>query len=470
MNLLAYLLLALAQDPDAAAASRLIEELENTGIDRRESAMVALRRYAPDNLEIDRLLGELARKIGGEVPLRAALVLRFRLAARLVLDPEKLISDLESEDPINRLSGVTRLLESGGRGAPLVAPLLKDADQNVCYHALRIVAASNDSRFAPDIRPLIEVTPLRTLAMQCLASMNDRSILPRLRRIVETEPNERAWAVPLLAQFRQMEDLPRLLSVFEHYPGLIPATISAMRRWEEGKRELAPALQRFAAEGISEAILLAADNPRPELAKILRTLCLRDATRAPAAFALAAMGDREAISFLLAEVRTKRHPASIAALGRLKAPEAVRLFRRMTAPGAPPLLPRERADFARAAGEIGGTEAEDFLLNLLEDFHEEVRFEAALGLGRLRTRRAVPFLACALDDAVGFNRISPPESSSPLLDQFEGRPSGTEWSQVREAAIRALASITGESRAGTLDEQAAAWRRWWEVSRPKYAK
>ena len=32
---------------------------------------------------------------------------------------------------------------------------------------------------------------------------------------------------------------------------------------------------------------------------------------------------------------------------------------------------------------------------------------------------------------------------------------------VREAVIKALAQITGESFEGTPAEQAAAWRKWW---------
>ena len=110
-------------------------------------------------------------------------------------------------------------------------------------------------------------------------------------------------------------------------------------------------------------MLLAAEAPRDELATTLREQIRRPECMAGAAFALASLGDREAVPYLMHMIRYGLDPAAgYLGLGRLKATETVVALRRTSRP----MQPREGAAAAWALGEAGGEAAEALLLELLD--------------------------------------------------------------------------------------------------------
>jgi HEAT repeat protein len=443
----------------AGEAERLIKELDHEEIERRERATEALRRLSPESFEIDRMLEALAREGTGEGAKRADQVRRHRIAARLLIDPDRVIQRLASPDANIRAVAVQALAQRGGAGAPLVRGLLQDANVAIQQTALQIMIAADNTEFLPDIRPFAEHPQLYQIVLPWLASKGDLAAAAPLRAQLNRGS---FWALEHLCRLRQAEDIALLRTTLIDQPANAPHVMRAIRGWDEARTQLSREIRMLALEGLNEAILLGAGFRDADFVAGLRTLCQRESSAA--AFALGSMGNREAIPYLMRLVRTKRLHAAIGLLGRLRAREAVWLFGRMLKESSPQEA-RDRAAYARALGDIGGPEAEDLLLVLIEDAGEEVRFEAAASLARLKCKKALPQLARALDDAVAFPRSVPPSPDAPVYELFEARSPVVEWRQGREAAVGAMASISGETREGTLDEQCAAWRAWW-ASRP----
>ena len=446
MNIAVALLLLLAQEPDL---DNLLKDLDHEEIARRDRATEALRRLKPESVEIDKKLEALVKDGGGEVAKRADLVRRYRILARLLTDPDRILERLASPDANVRLAALGVLSKHGGAMAPIARGLLQDPQPGIQQTALNIVVAADNPEYLPDVRPLADHPNLYPTALPWLAARGDATAGPPLRAHV-TRGNY--WALEHLARLRQVEDIPLFRSTMSDQPNSASQVLRVIRGWDEAKRQLAREIRLLALEGVTEAVLLAADSKDAELAKALRALLTRE--NSAAAFALGSMGDRDAIPYLMRLVRLRRLHTAIGLLGRLRAREAVWLFQRMLAE-TPAVEPRDRAAYARALGDIGGEPAEDLLLILVEDAKEEVRFEAATSLGRLKCARALPALVRALDDAVAFQRPVPLPADAPVLDQFDGR-CPVEWRQGREAAAGALAAITGEER------DADGWRAWQE--------
>ncbi|HZN62340.1 MAG TPA: HEAT repeat domain-containing protein [Planctomycetota bacterium] len=462
-------LLALIQEGDV---DRLLKQLNHDEIEQRERAAEALRVLSPASLDIDRRLETLAREAGGELAARAERIRRLRIAGRISADPVRLVERLAAADLATRQQALAALVHRGGLGAPLVREFLQDADHNSRSWAVQIVIAADDPAYLPDLRALADHPQACWQVLPWLAARGDLAAAAPLRTRFDRGGQEMSMALEPLARLKQAEDIPRIRAVMNDQPQLIPQALRAIRGWDEAKRQLAPVIHLMAGQGITEAVLLAAEGRDPAMVQKLKGL-LASADQYPAAaFALGSMGDRDAIPYLARLVRFRRLNSAIGLLGRLRSREAVWLFRRLLEDQKAPAPPdaRDRAAFARALGEIGGSDAEDLLMTLLDDASEEARFDAADSLGRLQCRRALAPLVRALDDVVAFQRSVPPPPDAPLLDQYEGKAVAVEWRQGREAAARALASITGEKREGTLEEQAAAWREWWESKAPDRKK
>jgi HEAT repeat protein len=454
MNFVAVLLVLLAQDPEF---DRLLKDLDHEEIERREGATEGLRRLKPESLEIDRQLEAFVRETKGEAAKRAEQVRRIRIAARLLPDPDRVIERLASTDVNIRRAAIQALAQKGGAGAPLVRGLLQDSAVQV--DVLRILIAADSGDYLGDIRTFAEHPSLFQLALPWLAARGDLAAAGPLR--AQMDRNNTTWALEHLARLRQSEDIPRLRALLVDNPWSAGNVFRNVRGWDEAKRELAREIRQHAIEGVGEAILLSSEVRDAEFVAALKSLLPRE--NPAAAFVLGAMGDRDAIPFLMRLVRQRSFPAAVAMLGRLRAREGVWLFRKLLSEPKPP-EPRDRAAFARAMGEIGGPEAEDALLGLMQDASEEVRFDAAVSLGRLKCGRALQPLIVALDDAVAFSRGVPPTNDFDLVDWKVG---AAEWRQVREAASESLAAISGEKPAGTLDERVAAWRTWWARREPR---
>ena len=446
MNIAAALLLLLAQEPDL---DTLLKDLDHEEIARRDRATETLRRLKPDNVEIDKKLQALAKDGAGEVAKRADQIRQYRILARLLTEPDRVIERLASPDANVRLTALNVLSRYGGAGAPLARGLLQDTSPGVQQTALNIVIAADSADFLPDVRALADHPNLYPTVLPWLAARGDAAAGPPLRAHVA---RGNYWALDHLVRLRQVEDIPLLRSTMSDQPQSAAVVLRSIRAWDEAKRQLAREIRLFALEGMTEAILLAAESKDAEIATALRALLTRE--NSAAAFALGAMGDRNSIPYLMRLVRNRRLHTAIAMLGRLRAREAVWLFQRMLVESPAP-DPRDRAAYARALGDIGGAPAEDLLLILAEDAKEEVRFEAAVSLGRLKCVRALSLLVRALDDAVAFQRSTPLPADAPVLDQFDGR-CPVEWKQGREAAAGALAAITGE------EHDADGWRAWLE--------
>jgi HEAT repeat protein len=456
MNLVAIALMLFVQESDLA---RLLRELDHDEIQRRDRAVAELRRLTPEDPAVDRALDELVEKGTPELAKLARQVQRFRLAARIVPDPDLLMDRLASPSRDLRAATLNSLLSRGGLAAPIARDLLADPEHSVRQVALQIVIASDSPAYLPDVRALIDDPNLGMMVLPWLAARHDISAAPPLRRIADTPNANAAWAIEQLAKLRQAEDIDRVRVVLNE-PQQAGVALRAIRSWDEAKRRLATEIRLMAGLGVTEAVLIAADSRDPSLAPLLKELCRKENNGA--AFALGTLGDRDAVPFLLKLVRYRRLNSAIGLLGRLKAREAVPLFRRMLAETQPPES-RDRAAYAGALGEIGGPDAEDLLLKLLDDVHEEVRYEAASALGRLKCARATPQLLLALDDAVAFSRPLPIPADAPVLDLYDGRSPGREWRQGREAAAVALSAIHGVKLEGSLDAQVAALRAWGEA-------
>lgn len=453
MNFTVAILFLLIQDGEV---ERLIRELDHEDIERRDRASETLRRLTPESVDIDRRLDTVARAGTSELSKRADRVRQWRIAGRFTPDPVRLVERLTSADLAIKMTTLSALSKRGGQGAPLVRDLLHDPSPDIRMWAARIIIAADDPAYLPDVRPLAENPQLAQTVLPWLAARGDLAAAAPLRAMIDTAGLQ--WAMDLLARLRQTDDIPRFRAILNDQPQFAPQLLRAIRGWEEAKRQLSAEIRYMAYDGIMEAVLVAADSRDTALAARFKALCAME--NLPAVFALGAMGDREAAPFLLRAVRYRRLHSAIAILGRLRVREAVPVFRRLLGEAQVPEA-RDRAAYARALGEIGGTEAEDLLLFMMEDANEEVRFDAAMSLGRLKCRRALPQLARALDDGVVFPRPVQVAPGAPLLDQYESRPTATEWKQGREAAAIALESISGETREGTLDVRTAAWRAWW---------
>lgn len=453
MRILAALLMVLTQDGEL---DRLLKDLDHEEIERRDRATDALRKLSPESLEVDRRLEAIARDTTSEAGKRADQVRKYRVAARLLTDPERVMERLASPDAGVRRAALQALLPRGGAVAPLIRGHLKDADVGVQQLALMIVMAADSAEYLPDVRPFAEHVQLYSQAIPWLVSKGDLSAAPPLRALLE---RGNMWGIEHLARLRQIEDVRLFRALMSDHSQLATSVLRSIRGWDEARKLLAREIRLLAVDGLAEAILLYPEPRDPEFVTLLKALRAKD--NGAAAYVLAAAGDRDSIPLLMRQVRQRSLAGAIGMLGRLRAREAIWLFRKMLTDVKTPEA-RDRAAYARAAGEIGGTEAEDLLIGLLDDTAEEVRYDAATSLGILKCRRALSRLAVLLDDAVLFTRAIPPAAEASLLDHYECRASGVEPRQTREAAAVAIAAIAGRTREGTLDEQCAAWRAWWE--------
>ena len=458
MKILAALLFVMMQDGEL---DRLLKDLDHEEIERRDRATDALRKLSPESLEVDRKLEAIGRDNTSEAGKRADQVRKYRVAARLLTDPERVMERLASPDAGIRRAALQALLPRGGAVAPLIRGHLKDADMGVQQLALMIVMATDSAEYLPDVRPFAEHPGLYSQAIPWLVSKGDLSAAPPLRAQLE---RGNTWGIEHLARLRQVEDVRLFRTLMSDHVNYAIQVLRSMRGWDEARKLLAREIRLLALDGMPEAILLYPEPRDPEFVSMLRAHRAKD--NSAAAYVLAASGDRDSIPLLMRLVRHRSLAGAIGMLGRLRAREAIWLFRKMLADVKTPEA-RDRASYARAAGEIGGTEAEDLLIGLLDDPAEEVRFDAATSLGNLKCRRALSRLAVLLDDAVLFTRAIPPAGDASLLDYYECRASGVEPRQTREAAAGAIAAIAGKSREGTLDEQCAAWRAWWEIEARK---
>ncbi len=117
---------------------------------------------------------------------------------------------------------------------------------------------------------------------------------------------------------------------------------------------------------------------------------------------------------------------------------------------------------AAALGKIGGAEALDTLLGLLEDKDEGVRFYASYGLGQIRDPKAVGGLTKLLkedsDSAVrmtaawSLGEVADPQARSSLLDAFNGDAD----KDVRWNCAIALARFGDATGRATLEEMTKA--------------
>lgn len=167
-----------------------------------------------------------------------------------------------------------------------------------------------------------------------------------------------------------------------------PATAAALR---EGRGDADPEVADWAAvalvrlgqlAGRARARAIAADPARPRHVRI------------HAALALAALGERETVAFLLEALSEESSPslrrAIISRLGQLKDTRAV--------PALLALLEdvRHRAETVEALGEIGdGRACAPLIERLLADGYVPVRLQAALALAKLGDAVAIPALETA---------------------------------------------------------------------------
>ncbi|HEU4339786.1 MAG TPA: HEAT repeat domain-containing protein [Planctomycetota bacterium] len=458
MKLLAALLFVFIQDGEL---DRLLKDLDHDEIERRDRASEALRKLSPESLEIDRRLEAIARDMTAEAGRRADQVRKHRIAARLLTDPERVMERLASPDAGVRRMALQALMPRGGAVVPLIRGHLKDADANVQLVALQIVIAADNPEYLPDVRPFAEHPNLYTQAIPWLASKGDLAAAPPLRAQIE---RGNTWGIEHLARLRQVEDVRLFRTLMSDHVNYATLVLRSIRGWDEARKLLAREIRLLALDGLAEAILLYPEPRDPEFVSLLKSHRAKD--NSAAAYVLAAAGDRDSIPLLMRLVRHRSLNGAIGMLGRLRTREGIWLFRKMLADAKSPEA-RDRAAYARAAGEIGGPEAEDLLIGLLDDAAEEVRYDAATSLGILKCRRALARLAVLLDDAVLFTRVVPPAAEASLLDHYECRASGVEPRQTRDAAAGAIAAIAGRTREGTLDEQCAAMRAWWEAQGSK---
>jgi HEAT repeat protein len=233
-------------------------------------------------------------------------------------------------------------------------------------------------------------------------------------------------------------------------------TGSATRRWQaayelskvlQAKKDPALADPRFATELIDAYEASATDDPR-----VRRYLALT----------LGRLGDKRAVPALrkgLADGTTARDSESLLfsiwALGAIGDPEAV--------PDLVSLTGNEDAGVRKTAvhalGSFEGDTARDALRGALKDAADDVRWNAALALGRRRDPAAVPVLADMLDrsrlaqvpgmepdqqedvilEAVRSAAAMPDPSLRPLLEKLRDGDSSL---KVRDAAGAALAPGT----------------------------
>jgi HEAT repeat protein len=488
--MITLILCLLIQEADVRRARELLELLEHSDADRREQAVRELRKHAIGNAEVDREIEEAYRTGSQESKLRLRAVLPVRVASRLVPDPVAFVDRLTSPNRDVRGEAARRLTRIPG--AAVLAVWFVD-DLQIAWYMIRILANSGDLRYAEAMRPLIDHPQVGQVALDALGRLGDLSIRPRLHELITSSGNLREAALIALVRMRQKDDLPFLAEILTGSDGSTTrAVVRTLRDWPEGKAALYSQIRGLAEEGLSDAMLVAADVGRKDLTAFLLQECAENRRLAQAAFALAWLGEKDAVPYLLNRARYgPERCVGILGLGRLRAPEAIPLFRRLLGHaegdagrtlravlselevfdgrgqnrvytlrfGDPQQRTMERVYVAWALGEIGGPEAEAMLLELLDDPSENVRHEACRALGRAKSAKAVAKIVPLLDDATAFRRITPPGETSALgaYDAASSDGDPGEWAQVREAACSALEAITGEKRAGPKE-----WKEWAE--------
>jgi hypothetical protein len=328
MALLATLLaLGIAQDP-AQRARDLIEQLRHTELLRRTEAARELRALDPKNEEVTRLLTEATRSSDAEVATAARSAIIWRGVAALLGEPDRFLDRIQSPRPEVRGRAIERLMQFGDVAAPLLGELFGDLDHHYRGRVTEFLAQTRDARYIETVRPMLQAgAGNETWVLHKLAMLGDASIAPRLRELIASQPVPRHDLIQGIGLLKLAEDIPLMRSLlYEDVHGTAHIVVFALASWPEAKAAAAPDLHRLAVDGVWEAMLLAAEVPQPGLAAVLKERMTRvdSSYTAYPAFALAALGDRDAVPYLLHLVREQGNVAAgLYGLGRLRAREAI---------------------------------------------------------------------------------------------------------------------------------------------------
>jgi HEAT repeat protein len=291
---------------------------------------------------------------------------------RATIEPSRILVFLGDPDLEVRILTLRILGGLRARDAiPGITKLLRDGQAQVRGAAASTLGLLGARASIPELLRLTDDPDhgVRSTVVQSLVWLDAREVIPKLRKVLKEESSPLRWPYcDALAEFGAREAVPELVELLGQ--ANIGLAIKSTRSLAKlGAPESIPALRKLL------------DHPHRNL-------------RWEAALALAELGSGDAVPALLSYFQHGEGPCSCqeihAALAALGAKEAIlpllAQLRGAKAPGW------HRLSAAGALAALGAREAIPDLLGFLEDETYYVRGAGAQALGELRVREAIPAL------------------------------------------------------------------------------